>query len=186
MPPGATPPLIQQYSASTVPILQLSIGSKTLPEQDLFDISNQQLRPELSKVNGTMVPWAYGGKQRYVVADLEPDKMFGYGVSASDVSAAINQQNLIIPSGTAKMGTNEYFVKLNSSPELVTAINDLPVKTINGVTVYVRDVAHVSDKYMPQTNLVHADGQKRGRLSFRFTKHGGSSTLDIVEHQSGQ
>jgi multidrug efflux pump subunit AcrB len=125
-----------------------------------------------------MVPWAYGGKQRYVVADLEPDKMFGYGVSASDVSAAINQQNLIIPSGTAKMGTNEYFVKLNSSPALVTAINDLPVKTINGVTIYVRDVAHVSDKYMPQTNLVHVDGQKGALVS--IYKHGGASTLDIV------
>src|SRR5947209_10835338 len=179
MPPGSQPPLILRYSASTVPILQLSVGSNTLPEQALFDISANSIRTELAMVPGVMIPWPYGGKQRYIVADLEPDKLYAYGLSATDVSQAISQQNLILPSGTAKMGGQEYYVRLNSSPELVTAINDLPVKTINGVTVYVRDVAHVSDKYMPQTNMVHAEGAKGALIS--IYKHGNASTLDIVK-----
>jgi len=179
MPPGTDPPLILRYSASTVPILQLSMGSNTLPEQQLFDISANFLRTELATVQGAMIPWPYGGKQRFIVVDLEPDKLYGYGLSAADVSQAINLQNLILPSGTAKMGTQEYYVRLNSSPEVVDAINDLPVKTVNGTTVYVRDVAHVSDKYMPQTNMVHAEGKKGALVS--IYKLGKASTLDIVK-----
>src|SRR3954470_18919028 len=178
MPPGTNPPLILRYSASTVPILQLSMGSNTLPEQQLFDISANFLRTELATVQGAMIPWPYGGKQRFIVVDLEPDKLFGYGLSAADVSGAINLQNLILPSGTAKIGTQEYYVRLNSSPEVVEAINDLPVKTVNGTTVFIRDVAHVSDKYMPQTNLVHAEGKKGALVS--IYKLGKASTLDIV------
>src|SRR3954454_12425783 len=179
MPPGTQPPLILRYSASTVPILQLSMGSNTLPEQQLFDISANFLRTELATVQGAMIPWPYGGKQRYIVVDLDPDKLYGYGLSAADVSQAINLQNLILPSGTAKIGTQEYYVRLNSSPEVVDAINDLPVKTVNGTTVFIRDVAHVSDKYMPQTNLVHAEGKKGALVS--IYKLGNASTLDIVK-----
>src|SRR5215212_4918759 len=179
MPPGTNPPLILRYSASTVPILQLSMGSNTLPEQQLFDISANFLRTELATVQGAMIPWPYGGKQRFIVVDLEPDKLFGYGLSAADVSGAINLQNLILPSGTAKIGTQEYYVRLNSSPEVVDAINDLPVKTVNGTVVFIRDVAHVSDKYMPQTNLVHAEGKKGALVS--IYKLGKASTLDIVK-----
>src|SRR5438874_5891615 len=179
MPPGTNPPLILRYSASTVPILQLSMGSNTLPEQQLFDISANFLRTELATVQGAMIPWPYGGKQRFIVVDLEPDKLFGYGLSAADVSGAINLQNLILPSGTAKIGTQEYYVRLNSSPEVVEAINDLPIKTVNGTTVFIRDVAHVSDKYMPQTNMVHAEGKKGALVS--IYKLGKASTLDIVK-----
>jgi multidrug efflux pump subunit AcrB len=179
MPPGSNPPLILRYSASTVPILQLSMGSNTLSEQQLFDISAQFLRTELATVQGAMIPWPYGGKQRQIVVDLEPDKLYSYGLSAADVSNAINVQNLILPSGTAKMGNQEYYVRLNSSPEVVDEINDLPIKTVNGTTIYIRDVAHVSDKYMPQTNLVHAEGKKGALVS--IYKLGNSSTLDIVK-----
>src|SRR5678816_3235105 len=179
MPPGTNPPLILRYSASTVPSLQLSMGSNTLPEQQLFDISANFLRTELATVQGAMIPWPYGGKQRFIVVDLEPDKLYGYGLSAADVSQAINLQNLILPSGTAKIGTQEYYVRLNSSPEVVDAINDLPVKTVNGTVVFIRDVAHVSDKYMPQTNLVHAEGKKGALVS--IYKLGKASTLDIVK-----
>ena len=179
MPPGSVPPLILRYSASTVPILQLSMASNTLPEQQLFDISAQFLRTELATVQGAMIPWPYGGKQRQIMVDLEPDKLYAFGLSAQDVSNAVNLQNLIIPSGTAKMGTQEYYVRLNSSPEVVDEINDLPIKTVNGTTIHVRDVAHVSDKYLPQTNLVHAEGKKSALVS--VYKLGNSSTLDIVK-----
>jgi multidrug efflux pump subunit AcrB len=179
MPPGSTPPLVLRYSASTVPILQLSMGSNTLSEQQLFDISAQFFRTELATVQGAMIPWPYGGKQRQIMVDLEPDKLFGFGLSASDVSTAINLQNLILPSGTAKIGTQEYYVRLNSSPEVVDAINDLPIKTVNGTTVHIRDVAHVSDKYLPQTNMVHAEGKKGALVS--IYKLGKASTLDIVK-----
>jgi multidrug efflux pump subunit AcrB len=179
MPPGTQPPLIMRYSASTVPILQLSMGSNTLSEQQLFDISAQHFRTELARVQGAMIPWPYGGKQRQIIVDLEPDKLYSFGLSAADVSAAINLQNLVIPSGTAKMGSNEYYVRLNSSPEVVDAINDLPIKSVNGTTVFIKDVAHVSDKYMPQTNMVHAEGKKGALVS--IYKLGNASTLDIVK-----
>src|SRR4051794_32848279 len=179
MPPGSTPALIMRYSASTVPILQLSMGSNTLSEQQLFDISAQSFRTELATVQGAMIPWPYGGKQRQIMVDLEPDKLYSFGLSAADVSTAINLQNLILPSGTAKMGTQEYYVRLNSSPEIVEAINDLPIKTVNGTTVYIKDVAHVSDKYLPQTNMVHAEGKKGALVS--IYKLGKASTLDIVK-----
>jgi multidrug efflux pump subunit AcrB len=179
MPPGIEPPLMLRYSASTVPIVQLSLSSNSLPEQQLFDVTNQFLRPDLATVQGAMLPWPYGGKQRQVMVDLEPDKLYALGLSAADVSNAINQQNLIVPSGTVKIGPKEYPVLLNSSPTVVKALNDLPIKTIDGTTIFVRDVAHVSDKYMPQINMVHIDG-KKGVLEPIY-KLGGASTLDIVK-----
>jgi multidrug efflux pump subunit AcrB len=179
MPPGIQPPLMLRYSASTVPILWLSLGSNTLPEQQLFDITNNFLRNELATVQGAMLPWPYGGKQRQIMVDLEPDKLFGFGLSATDVANAINGQNLIVPSGTVKIGKQEYPVLLNSSPTTVLGLNDLPIKTVNGATLFVKDVAHVSDKYMPQINMVHIDG-KKGALEPIY-KLGGASTLDIVK-----
>ncbi len=135
MPPGIQPPLILRYSASTVPILQLSLGSNTLPEQQLFDITNNFLRNDLANVQGAMLPWPYGGKQRQVMVDLEPDKLYGYGLSPQDVSTAINSQNLIVPAGTAKIGTQEYSVRLNASTDLVDQLNDLPIKSYGSSTV---------------------------------------------------
>ncbi|HWE02947.1 MAG TPA: efflux RND transporter permease subunit [Tepidisphaeraceae bacterium] len=179
MPAGITPPLIMRYSASTVPIIWLSLGSNTLPEQQLFDITNNFLRSDLATVQGAMLPWPYGGKQRQVMVDVDPAKMYGYGLSAADVSNAINNQNLILPSGTAKMGTQEYTVHINNSTSLVNGINDMPIKSLGGSTVYIKDVAHVSDKYMPQTNMVHVDG-KKGVLEPIY-KLGGASTLSIVQ-----
>ena len=132
MPPGIQPPLIMRYSASTVPILQLSLGSNTLPEQQLFDITNNFLRPDLATVQGAMLPWPYGGKQRQIMVDLEPDKLYSYGLSAVDISNAINNQNLIVPAGTVKIGTQEYPVFLNSSPSAVEDMNELPIRQCNG------------------------------------------------------
>ncbi|MDB5302704.1 MAG: Cobalt-zinc-cadmium resistance protein CzcA, partial [Phycisphaerales bacterium] len=179
MPPGITPPLILRYSASTVPIIQLSLGSNSLPEQQLFDITNNFIRSDLATVQGAMAPWPYGGKQRQVMVDLEPDKLFGLGVSPGDVSATINNQNLIVPAGTAKIGTQEYSVRLNSSTNVVEDLNEMPIKSIGNSTVKIKDVAHVSDKYMPQTNMVHVDG-KKGVLEPIY-KLGNASTLDIVK-----
>src|SRR5581483_3236590 len=179
MPPGITPPLIMRYSASTVPIIWLSLGSNTLPEQQLFDVTNQYIRNDLATVQGAMLPWPYGGKQRQVMVDLEPDKMYGYGLAAADISRAINNQNLILPAGTAKIGTQEYTVHLNSSTDVVEALNELPIKSLGNSTIKIKDVAHVSDKYMPQINMVHVNGRK-GVLEPVY-KLGNASTLDIVK-----
>ena len=179
MPPGITPPLIMRYSASTVPIVWLSLGSNTLPEQQLFDITNNFIRNDLATVQGAMLPWPYGGKPRGVMVDLEPDKLYAYGLSAADISQAINQQNLILPAGTAKIGTQEYTVHLNSSTDIVDALNDLPIKSYGNSTIKIKDVAHVSDKYMPQINMVHVNGRK-GVLEPVY-KLGNASTLSIVK-----
>jgi multidrug efflux pump subunit AcrB len=180
MPPGITPPLIMRYSASTVPIIWLSLGSNSLPEQTLFDITNQFIRNDLATVQGAMLPWPYGGKQKQIMVDVDPTQMYGQGVSASDVSTAINQQNLIIPAGTVKIGAQEYPTHLNASTDLVSQLNDLPVKTYpNGSTLAMKDVSHISEKYLPQTNLVHVDG-KKGVLEPIY-KLGNASTLSIVK-----
>jgi multidrug efflux pump subunit AcrB len=178
MPPGMTPPLIIQYSASNVPILQASVSSQTLSEQTLLDLSMNFLRGGLAVVQGAQVPYPFGGKARLVMVDIDPDKLYAWGISPQDVSDAVNAQNLIIPAGTAKMGDREYAVRLNSSPSLVETFNDLPIKTVRGTTVYLRDVAHVRDGFSPQTSMVHVDG-KKGVL-VPILKAGGASTLDIV------
>jgi multidrug efflux pump subunit AcrB len=178
MPPGMTPPLVIRYSASNVPILQLSLGSPTMSEQQLFDAAVNVIRPKLVTIPGLQLPYPYGGKQRQIMVDLDPKKLYAYGLSPADVSSAVNAQNLILPAGTAKVGSQEYQVRLNSSPDVVDALNDLPVKTVDGTTVYVRDVAHVRDGFSVQTNVVHSDG-KRGVL-ISILKSGGASTLDVV------
>ncbi len=177
MPPGIFPPLVLRYSASNVPILQVSLGSDTLSEQQLFDLATNNLRPGMATVPGAQIPYPYGGKLRQMMIDIDPEKLVAFNLSAADVSNAVNAQNLILPAGTAKIGQQEYNVRLNSSPTAVEAIGDLPIKTIGTRTIYIHDVAHVRDGFAPQTNVVHVDG-KRGVLQPILKS--GASTLDIV------
>src|SRR5947209_1286506 len=138
MPPGIFPPLIIKYSASNVPILQASLSSDTLSEQQLFDLAANFFRPAMATVPGAQIPYPYGGKQRQIMVDIDPDKLFAWKLSPQDVTNALNAQNLILPGGTAKVGEQEYNVRLNSSPASIAALNELPIKTVNGRTIYVR------------------------------------------------
>src|SRR6476469_3441265 len=179
MPPGTQPPLIIRYSASSVPILQLSIHSETIPEQQLFDVTINQLRTQLITIPGVLIPYPYVGKQRQVMVDLDPEKLHAWGISPQEVSNAINAQNLILPAGTSKIGTQEYQVRLNSSPDVAADINEMQIKVVNGTTVYIRDVANVRDGFQVQTNVVHSGGKRSVLLS--ILKQGNASTLDVVE-----
>ncbi len=179
LPPGIFPPLIVQYDASSVPILQLGLSSNTLTEQELYDLGQNFVRTRLATVPGISVPLPYGGKVRTVMVDLDPDALYGKGLSATDISSALNLQNLILPTGTAKIGTREYLIQLNSSPELVSAINDMPIRTVNGAPVYMRDVAQVRDGYQVQTNIVRSNGSRSALLT--VLRHGGASTLSVVK-----
>ena len=178
LPPGIFPPLVVQYDASSVPILQLGLNSNTLTEQQLYDYGQNFVRTRLSTVPGISVPLPYGGKVRTVMVDLDPDALYGRGLSATDISNALGLQNLILPTGTAKIGTREYLIQLNSSPELVSAINGVPIKTVNGSPVYMRDVAQVRDGYLVQTNIVRTNGSRSALLT--ILRHGGASTLSVV------
>jgi multidrug efflux pump subunit AcrB len=179
LPPGIFPPLIVQSDASSVPILQLGLNSSTLTEQQLYDYGQNFIRTRLATIPGIIVPLPYGGKVRTVMVDLDPDALYGKGLSPSDISNALNLQNLILPTGTVKVGTREYLIRLNSSPELVAAMNDMPVKTVNGAPIYFRDVSQIRDGYQVQTNIVHINGG----LSTLVTvlRHGGASTLAVVQ-----
>jgi multidrug efflux pump subunit AcrB len=179
MPPGTTPPYMIVYNASSVPILQLGLSGKGLSEQQLFDFATQNIRTALATVQGAAIPYPYGGKQRQVMIDIRQDLMQSKGISPADVVNAVSLQNLILPSGTSKIGQFEYDVDLNSSPKRVDEINDLPIKSNGNTTIYIRDVAHVRDGYSPQTNIVRRDGQ-RGVL-MQVMKVGNTSTLDIVK-----
>jgi multidrug efflux pump subunit AcrB len=178
MPPGTTPPLIIQYSASTVPILQYGISSKTLSEQQTFDISMNTIRVGLINVPGVGIPFPYGGKQRVVSVDLDPKALEAQNVSQPDVVTALSAQNLVFPSGTAKIGANEYPIDLNTSPSVIERLNDLPIKTVEGTVIRIRDVAQVRDGYMPQQNLVRQDGVRSTLLS--VLKNGSASTLQVA------
>src|SRR5437660_3572493 len=160
MPTGITPPYIVRYSATSVPILQIAVSSDTLTEQQIFDYCQNFVIQQLGTVQGARVPQPWGGKQRQIMVDLDLDALYARGLSPSDVSAALGNQNLIIPAGTAKMGPTEYSVRLNSSPDAITAFNWLPIKTVNGIPVYVKDVGHVRDGYAVQTNIVRRDGRR--------------------------
>jgi len=179
LPPGTTPPLVITYSASTTPVVQLGLGSKTLPENQLFDLGNNFLRTQLVTVQGAATPYPYGGKIRQVQVDLDPVKLQTYGLAPGDIVNAVSAQNLILPAGTAKMGPTEYSVEMNGDPATIAALNDLPVKTTNSSTLYLRDVAHVRDGFSPQTNIVRQDGV-RGVLMSMY-KVGGTSTLAVVD-----
>ena len=179
LPPGTTPPLIISYSASTTPIIQLGLSSKTLPEQELFDLGQNFLRNFLATVPGAATPYPYGGKIRQIQVDLDLPKLQAYGLQPTDIVNAVNAQNVILPTGTIKMGSLEYNVEMNGTPNTIPELNDLPVKTVNGATLYMRDVAHVRDAFAPQTNIVRQDGN-RGALMSMY-KNGNASTLDIVK-----
>jgi len=178
MPPGITPPTILIFNASSVPILQLALSSDSLSQTALFDDAASFIRPQLASVAGASIPLPYGGKVRQVQADLNQQALHTYGISANDVVSALSLQNLISPVGTQKIGKTEYTVSLNDTPDTIAAFNDLPVKTVNGTVVYLRDVAHVHDGSPPQTNMVHVDGKNAVLLS--VVKGGSASTLDII------
>jgi CzcA family heavy metal efflux pump len=177
-PPGMNAPFILRYSASSVPVAQMSISSETLTEQEIFDESFNYIRTQLFAVQGATVPTPFGGRPRQIMVDIDPAKLTAKGLSARDVSEAINLQNLILPAGTVKLGEREYNVRLNSSPELVAALNDLPVKQVNGATILLRDVAQVRDGFEVQTNIVRENGKRSVLLT--VLKNGGASTLDVV------
>jgi multidrug efflux pump subunit AcrB len=180
LPPGSFPPFIIKYDASSVPILQLSLSGEGLTEADLYDLGLSFIRPRLSNVKGASIPLPYGGKVRQIMVDTDPNLMYAKHLSATDVSQAITQQNLILPAGTARIGDREYVVKMNSSPGEVSALNDLPVRAANGSVVFIKDVAQVEEGYAEQTNIVRQDG-KRGAL-LTVLKNGKTSTLDIVDN----
>jgi len=179
MPPGAVPPFILQYNASSVPIIQLALGGKTLSEAELYDYGIYRVRQQIAPIQGITLPLPYGGKPRQVMVDLDPQALLAKSISAGDVSTAVSLQNLTLPSGSVKLGTREYRVSLNSSPDAVAMLNDLPVKVVNGATVYLRDVAHVRDGFAVQTNMVRQDGRRSVLLT--VIKKGGASTLTIVK-----
>ena len=179
MPPGVTPPQILNYNASTVPILQLALSSKKLSEQTIFDLGSNIIRPSLATVAGAALPTPYGGKQRQIQIDLDPDALQARHLSASDIGDALAAQNQIVPAGTTKIGAFEYNISLNNSPEVIDHLNDLPIKTINGTTVYMRDVAHVRDGAPPQTNVVRVDGGRAVLMT--ILKSGSTSTIAIVD-----
>jgi multidrug efflux pump subunit AcrB len=178
LPPGATPPLILNYSASTVPIIQLALAGEGLTEQNLFDIATNQLRTPLVTVPGAAIPWPFGGKQRQIQIDLDPSALQARGLSGTDVANALAAQNLITPVGTQKIGQFEYNIQLNNSPLKIEELGDLPIKVVDGATVYIRDVAQVRDGNPPQTNIVHVDGGRS--VLMMVLKAGSVSTLDII------
>lgn len=179
MPPGINPPWILRFGADTVPIIQLALSSQSLPEQALYDYGIFRVRQQLSTVPGTLLPAPYGGKSRQIMIDLDPEALQAKGLSPVDLSNAIGQQNLTLPSGTVKIGERDYTVSTNTSPLQVAALNDVPVKVINGATVYVRDVASVRDGAAVQVNTVRQDGTPSVLLT--IMKTGAVSTLDIVD-----
>jgi len=178
LPPGATPPLVLKYNASSVPIIQLALSSEKLPEAQLFDFANQFARAQLATIAGASVPYPYGGATRQVQVDLRPDALRAHGLSATDVNLAIGNQSLVLPAGTEKIGNYEYSVKLNASPPQIAELNDLPIRRDNGVVTYVRDVAFVHDGHSPQTNIVRVNG--RHAVLMTIQKTGSASTLQIV------
>ena len=178
LPPGITPPLVIKYSASSIPVVQLALSSPTLPEQAVFDAAINVLRPQLITIPGAAVPFPFGGKNRLISVDLDTAALQARGLAPVDVVNAINLQNLILPSGTAKFGSTEFAVQMNGAPDTIAGLADLPVRTSGNSTTYLRDVAQVRDGFSPQTNIVRQDGARGVLLS--VLKNGGASTLDIV------
>ncbi|VWB25873.1 acriflavin resistance protein [Burkholderia lata] len=178
MPQGATPPLVITYSASSIPVIQLGLSSKTLSEQSLADIALNFLRPQLITVPGVQIPFPYGGRTRVVAIDLDPQALLAKGLTPADIVNAVNAQNLVLPTGTAKMGQTEYRIDTNASADTIADISSLPVQTVNGATTYLREVASVRDGFAPQTNVVRQNGQRGVLIS--ILKSGDASTLKVV------
>ncbi len=177
-PQGTTPPLVIQYSASSVPVLQLGLSGNGLSEQQLNDFGQNFIRTQLATVEGASMPFPYGGKQRQIQVDINTQKLQAYGLSAADVVNAVSAQNIILPAGDLKMGHVDYQIETNSAPESIAALNNLPIKTVNGATIYIRDIGNVRDGFPPQTNIVRVDGQRASLLTIQKT--GKSSTLEII------
>jgi CzcA family heavy metal efflux pump len=178
LPPGTTPPLILNYSASTVPIIQLALSGEGLTEQNLGDLGLNNIRPQLTSVAGAAIPYPFGGKTRQVQIDIDPPALQARGLSAQDVANALAAQNLITPVGTQKIGRYEYTLQLNNAPSDINELGNLPIKSVNGATVFVRDVAHVRDGSPPQTNIVHVNGDRSVLMT--VLKNGSASTLAII------
>jgi multidrug efflux pump subunit AcrB len=178
MPPGTFPPQVLKYDAASVPILQLGLSSKTLKEQEIFDLGNNFIRTPLATVQGANVSYPFGGKNRQIMVDLNLEELYAKQLSPIDVSNALNLQNLILPAGTAKFAGTEYPVRLNSSPSIIGDFNNLPIKTVNGATIYMKDVATVHDGFTPQGNIVRTNGARGVLLT--VTRNGNASTLSIV------
>jgi CzcA family heavy metal efflux pump len=178
LPPGILPPLVIKYSASAIPVIQLGLSSPSMTEQAVFDAAVNFLRPRLVTIPGVAVPWPYGGKQRVISVDLDTNSLLAKGLTPNDVVNAVNAQNLVLPSGTAKIGATEYVLATNGSPDTIAGLNNIPVQTRNGATTYLSEVAHVRDGFSPQTNIVRQNGERGVLVS--IIKNGGSSTLDIV------
>jgi multidrug efflux pump subunit AcrB len=179
MPPNITPPLILRYGATDVPIVQISIASNTLSDTRLNDLGQNIIRPDLAVVRGASVPYPYGGKPRIIMADLDPKALQARGLSPSDVSDALLEQNVILPAGDVKLGTKDYTVAMNNSPDIISVINQFPIKPINGKMVFVGDIAHVHDGFQVQTNSVSIDGKPGSLMLVRKT--GGISTLAVID-----
>jgi len=177
MPPGTVPPLIMQYSATSVPIMQLAFESDTLSEQQLFDYGVNSIRTEISTIPGAQIPFPYGGKQRQIMVDIDPQRLHALALSPRDIQTALGSQNVILPSGTAKLGVNEYPIIVAASPTTLEEIAGIPIKTVDGRTVYIRDVANVRDGAAPQTNLVHVEGRRSVLMT--ILKNGDASTLEV-------
>src|SRR5271154_5723162 len=177
-PQGTTPPLVIQYSASSVPILQLGLSGRGLSEQQLYDFGTNFIRTQLATVQGASMPFPYGGKQRQVQVDVDTQKLQAYGLSASDIVNTVSTQNIILPAGDMKMGHIDYQVETNSAPSSIAELNNLPIKTVNGATVYIRDIGNVRDGFPPQTNIVRVDGQRASLMTIQKT--GNASTLNII------
>src|SRR6266478_2171268 len=179
MPPNITPPLVLRYGATDVPIIQLSLSSSSLPDSKLNDLGQNIIRPYLAVVHGAEVPYPYGGKPRVIMVDLNQQALASRGLSPSDVAGAIQQQNVILPSGDVKIGTKDYSLAMNTSPDAIATINEFPVKEVAGQVVFVRDVAHVHDGFQTQTNSVSVDGRPGALMTVRKT--GGVSTLAVID-----
>ena len=182
MPPGAQPPTILRFNASSVPVVQLSLSSKTLSEAEIYNFGIFKLRQQLAIIQGITLPAPYGGKVRQIMVDIDPKALQAKGLSPVDVNDAINAQNLTLPTGTAKMGEREYTVSVNSSPDIIRDFNDIPIKTVNGTVIYMHDVASVRDGFAVQQNIVRQNGS-RGAL-ITILKGSGASTLEIVDKVS--
>jgi len=178
MPPGIQPPVVVQFNASSVPVLQISLSSKTLNEQQLYDYGIYRIRQQLAPIAGITLPTPAGGKYRQIMVDLDPSKLLAKGVTPLDVVNAVNTQNLTLPSGTAKIGNTQYVVRTNATPATIDELNNIPVKVVNGATVFVRDVGQVHDGWLVQQNIVREDGKRSVLLS--IIKNGNASTLDVV------
>ncbi|WP_353072352.1 efflux RND transporter permease subunit [Tunturiibacter gelidoferens] len=183
-PQGTTPPLVIQYSASSVPVLQLGLSGPGLSEQQLYDFGANFIRTQLATVQGASTPFPYGGKQRQIQVDVDTQKLQAYGLSASDIVNTVSTQNIILPAGDMKMGHVDYQVETNSAPSSIAALNNLPIKTVNGATIYIRDIGNVRDGFPPQTNIVRVDGQRASLMTIQKT--GNASTLQIISDVRAQ